>query len=214
MPRWSFTRRRDPGGRRGSAPKAWKPPAATTPQPNVVPSTAPARRAGDLASDGRPLQLQFDEATATQARLRQDLAELLKAHRQQGRVLERNQKLLEQTENEISRHRSRTAAMESEVAEQRTVADQHAARVKELEHIVASHATLQTAYEALDRERQDLTTRLADVTRSRAAATADRDRIAAQLATTHATIASRAAEVAALKAALERVQERINGLQG
>src|SRR3989441_1222391 len=214
MPRWSFTRRRDPGGKPASPPKASKTPPAITPQPNVVPSTAPARRAGDLASDGRPLQLQFDEATATQARLRQDLAELLKAHRQQGRVLERNQKLLEQTENEISRHRSRTAAMESEVAEQRTVADQHAARVKELEHIVASHATLQTAYEALDRERQDLTTRLADVTRSRAAATADRDRIAAQLATTHATIASRDAEVAALKVELEGVEERINGLQG
>src|SRR2546425_118162 len=214
MPRWSFTRRRDPGGKPASPPKASKTPPAITPQPNVVPSTAPARRAGDLTSDGRPLQLQFEEATATQARLRQDLAELLKAHRQQGRVLERNQKLLEQTENEISRHRSRTAAMESEVAEQRTVADQHAARVKELEHIVASHATLQTAYEALDRERQDLTTRLADVTRSRATATADRDRIAAQLATAHATIASRDAEVAALKVELEGVEERINGLQG
>src|SRR2546427_4213955 len=203
MPRWSFTRRRDPGDKPASPPKASKTPPAITPQPNVVPSTAPARRAGDLASDGRPLQLQFEEATATQARLRQDLAELLKAHRQQGRVLERNQKLLEQTENEISRHRSRTAAKEREGAEQRNVADQHAARVKELEHIVASHATPQTAYEAMDRERQDITTRLADVTRSRAADTADRDRIAAQLATTHATIASRDAEGAALKVELE-----------
>src|SRR2546428_188365 len=191
MPRWSFTRRRDPGDKPALPSEASKTPPVIPPQPNEVPATAPARRAGALAADGRPLRRQSKGAPATQARLRQDLAELLKAHRQQGRVLERNQKLLEQTENEISRHRSRTAAMESEVAEQRTVADQHAARVKELEHIVASHATLQTAYEALDRERQDLTTRLADVTRSRAAATADRDRIAAQLATTHATIASR-----------------------
>src|SRR3989440_181966 len=182
MPRWSFTRRRDSGDKPAPPPVASKPPPAIPAQPNVVSSSAPARRAGDTTSDGRPLQLQFEEATATQARLRQDLAELLKAHRQQGRVLARNQKLLEQTENEISRHRSRTAALECEVAEQRNVADQHATRVKELEHIVASHATLQTAYEALDRERQDLTARLADLTKSRANATADRDRIRAQLA--------------------------------
>src|SRR5256885_4094414 len=154
MPRWSFTRRRDSGDKPALSPVASKTPPAIPAQPNVLPSSTPARRVGDAASDGRPLQLQFEEATATQARLRQDVAELLKAHRQQGRVLARNQKLLEQTENEISRHRSRTAALESEVAEQRNVADQHAARVKELEHMVASHATLQTAYEALDRERQ------------------------------------------------------------
>ncbi len=151
MPRWSFTRRRDSGDKPALPPVASKASPAIPAQPNVLPSSAPARRAGDTASDGRPLQLQFEEATATQARLRQDLAELLKAHRQQGRVLARNQKLLEQTENEISRQRSRTAALESEVAEQRNVAEQHAARVKELEHIAASHATLQTAYEALDR---------------------------------------------------------------
>src|SRR5438067_4377375 len=211
MPRWSFTRRRDSGDKPALPPVASKTPPAIPAQPNVLPSSTPARRAGD-ASDGRALQLQFEEATATQARLRQDLAELLKAHRQQGRVLARNQKLLEQTENEISRHRSRTAALESEVAEQRNVADQHAARVKELEHIVASHATLQTAYEALDRERQDLTTRLADLTKSRANATADRDRIAAQLATAHATIASRDAEVAALTVEQEAVEVRIKGL--
>src|SRR6266480_7292617 len=213
MPRWSFTRRRDSGDKPASPPVASKPPAAIPPQPSVLPSSAPARRAGDAASDGRPLQVQFEEATATQARLRQDLAELLKAHRQQGRVLARNQKLLEQTENEISRHRSRAAVLESEVAEQRNVADQHAARVKELEHIVTSHATLQTAYEALDRERQDLTARLMDLTRSQTNATADRDRIAAQLATAHATIASRDAEVAALTVEQEAVEVRINGLQ-
>src|SRR6202521_2264583 len=168
MPRWSFSRRRGPEEKPASPAQpaaAPKPPRAVTPQPKESATSAPARRAADAASDGRPLQVQFEEATATQARLRQDLAELLKAHRQQGRVLARNQKLLEQTEKDVIRHRSRAAAMESEVAEQRTVAEQHAARVKELEHIVDSHATLQTAYEALDRERQDLTTRLADVTR-------------------------------------------------
>jgi GAF domain-containing protein len=216
MPSWSFTRRRKPEKKPASPaqPAASKNASNVTPQPTASHSGSPARRAADAAPDGRSLQAQFEEATATQARLRQDLAELLKAHRQQGRVLERNQKLLEQTENDVSRRRSRAAALESEVAEQRTLAEKHGARVQELEHIVDSHATLQTAYETLDRERQDLTARLADVTRSRATLTADRDRLAGQLATAHATIASRDAEVAALKVEQEGVEDRINGLHG
>src|ERR1700681_2136099 len=215
MPRWSFTRRQEPE----ETPALPAQPAPSKTQPAVIPpanpplSSTPVRRAADAGSDSRALQVQLEEANARQGRLRQDLAELLKAQRQQGRVLERNQKLLEQNENEISRHRSRAAAMESEVAEQRNIADQHAARVQQLEHIVATHATLQTAYEALDRERQDLTARLAELTRSRANATADRDRIAEQLATAHATIASRDAEVAALTVEQEGVDTRINGLQ-
>jgi len=214
MPRWSFSRGRKSAEKPASpAPSSTpKTPPATT-QPTAPASPTQARRAADAASGGRSLQVQFEEATTTQARLRQDLAELLKAHRQQGRVLERNQKLLEQTENELGRHRGRATTLESEVADLRTAADQHAARVRELEHIVASHATLQTAYEALDRERQDLTARLADVTRSRAAVTADRDHIAGQLATMHATIASRDAEVASLKVEQEGVEKRIKGLQ-
>jgi GAF domain-containing protein len=212
MPSWSFTRRREPEKKPVLPPAASKTTPATTPQPIASQPGPPARRAADAPSDSRSLQVQLEEATATQARLRQDLAELLKAHRQQGRVLERNQKLLEQTENDVIRHRSRAAALESEVAEQRDLADKHATRVQELEHIAASHATLQTAYETLDRERQDLTARLADITRSRATLTADRDRLAGQLATAHATIASRDAEVAALKVEQEGVEHRINGL--
>jgi GAF domain-containing protein len=212
MPSWSFTRRREPEKKPVLPPAASKATPATSPQPIASQTGLPGRRAADAASDSRPAQVQLEEATATQARLRQDLAELLKAHRQQGRVLERNQKLLEQTENDVIRHRSHAAALESEVAEQRDVADKHGARVKELEHIAASHATLQTAYETLDRERQDLTARLAEVTRSRSTVTADRDRLAGQLATAHATVASRDAEVAALKVEQEGVEARINGL--
>src|SRR5207237_1198044 len=132
-----------------------------------------------------------------------------KAHRQQVRVLERNQKLLEQTEQELSRQRGRASALESEVAEQRNVSSQHLARIHELEQIVETHATLQTAYETLDRERQDLSARLADLSRSRANATAERDRLAAQLATAHATIAARDAEVAARKVEQEGVEWRL-----
>jgi len=215
MPRWSFSRRQKPPGKPASPaqPAASKTPSAVTPQAIASPSATPARRAADSTSDGRSLQLRFEEANATQARLRQDLAELLKAHRQQGRVLERNQKLLEQTENELARHRSRAEALEGEVTEHRSIAEQHAGRVKQLEHIVASHATLQTAYETLDRERQDLTARLADVTRSRATITTDRDRLADQLATAHATVASRDAEVASLKVEQEGVEDRMTALQ-
>src|SRR6184192_4135349 len=141
MPRWSFTRRRDSGDKPALPPVASKASPAIPAQPNVLPSSTPARRAGDAASDGRPLQLQFEEATATQARLRQDMAELLKAHRQQGRVLERNQKLLEQTEQEVSRHRGRAATLETELADQRNAAEQHAGRVHDLEQVVAKHDT-------------------------------------------------------------------------
>src|ERR1700730_9810545 len=137
MPKWAFSRRPEPPEKPvPSAPApVSKAPAGKTPPTAAPPSPAPPRRVADGPSDSRSLQVQLEEARAVQSRLRQDLAELLKAHRQQGRVLARNQKLLEQTESDVSRHRSRAAAMESEVAEQRTVAEQHAARVKELEHI-------------------------------------------------------------------------------
>jgi GAF domain-containing protein len=215
MPRWSFSRRQPPPEKPvpPAQPEAPKPSHGRTPRPGASAPSTPARRSADAASDGRSLQVQLEEASAAAARLRQDLAELLKAHRQQGRVLERNQKLLEHTEEDVTRHRGRASALEAEVAEQRNLAEQHGARVNELEQIVAKHDTLQTAYEALDRERQDLNTRLTDVTRSRAAATADRDRIAGQLATAHATIAARDAEVAALKVEQDGVEAKIKGLQ-
>jgi len=206
MPKWSVFRRQPPSEKPVPPEKAAPHAAASAPSP-------PARRSADVPSDDRSLQVQFDESTATQARLRQDLAELLKAHRQQGRVLERNQKLLEQTELDLSRHRSRASTLESQVSEQRNIADQHANRVHELEQIAAKHATLQTAYETLDRERQDLTIKLSELTRSRANAAADRDRLASQLATAHATMAARDAEVAALTVAQEAADARINGLQ-
>jgi GAF domain-containing protein len=86
--------------------------------------------------------------------------------------------------------------------------------VQELEQVAAKHETLQTAYETLDRERQDLTARLSDVTRSRAAVNTERDRLAGELASAHATIAARDAEVAALKVEQETVEARSNALRG
>jgi len=214
MPKW-LSRRPQPPERPAPSvpPSGSKPLPVKSPAPSATPTAGPARRAADLPQEPRTGDLALDDAIAVQARLRQDLNELLKAHRQQGRVLERNQKLLEQTEQELSRHRGRASALETEVAEHRTVSGEHVARIQELEQIVDKHATLQTAYETLDRERQDLSARLADLSRSRANATAERDRLAAQLATAHATIAARDAEVAARKVEQEAVEARISGLQ-
>ena len=99
------------------------------------------------------------------------------------------------------------------MAEQRTASGEQVGRIHDLEQIVDKQSTLQTAYEALDRERQDLSVHLADLTRSRANATAERDRLAAQLAGAHATIAARDAEVAALQIDQDGVEARISGLQ-
>jgi GAF domain-containing protein len=214
MPKWSFARRQKPGDKAAAPaqPAAAKTPPKGTPS-SSDPTPPPGRRSADPPSSARSVEAQLEEAGATQARLRQDLAELLKAHRQQGRVLERNQKLLEQTEQDLGRHRTRATALEAEIGEQRTLAERHASRVQELEQVAAKHETLQTAYETLDRERQDLIARLAEMTKSKAAATADHDRLAGQLATAHATIAARDAEVAALKVEQEAVEARSKALR-
>jgi len=214
MPKWLSRRPQPPEKPMPPVqpPVAKTPPVKSTPA-SASPTTGPARRAADLPPEPRTADLALDDASAVQARLRQDLNELLKAHRQQGRVLERNQKLLEQTEQELSRQRGRASALETEVAEQRTVSGEQVGRIHDLEQIVDKQSTLQTAYEALDRERQDLSVRLADLTRSRANATAERDRLAAQLASAHATIAARDAEVAALQVEQDGVEARISGLQ-
>jgi len=215
MSKWSFARRQKPADKPAAPAHS---PADKTPASRVIPSSAPtpstsSRRSSDAPTSDRSLEAQLDEAGTTQARLRLDLAELLKAHRQQGRVLERNQKLLEQTEQELGRHRGRATALEAEIAEQRKLAEQHARRVQELEQVAAKHATLQTAYETLDRERQDLAARLSEATRSQATASVERDRLAGELASAHATIAARDAEVAALKVEVETVEARSNRLR-
>jgi len=215
MSKWSFSRRQKPADKPAvpaTSPAAKTPAARVTP-PSAPASSPPTRRSVDSDASGRSLEAQLDDAGTTQARLRLDLAELLKAHRQQGRVLERNQKLLEQTEQELARHRGRATALEAEIGQQRNIAEQHARRVQELEQVAEKHATLQTAYEALDRERQDLNARLSDITRSRATANTERDRLAGELASAHATIAARDAEVAALKVEQETVETRSNELR-
>jgi GAF domain-containing protein len=172
-------------------------------------ATPPAASRPAVDSVPAPDQAQLDEARTVQAGLRQDMAELLKANRQQGRVLERNQKQLELAEQEVDRHRDRATALEKEIAGLRRTSADQAARIGELEAIVEKHATLETAYETLDRERQDLTVRLSDVTRSRTNLSTERDRLMADLATAHATVAARDAEVASQKNEQEAIEARL-----
>src|SRR6202162_6144078 len=99
MSKWSFSRRQKPADKPAApAPST----AAKTPAPRVPPPSAPApsppptRRSADAEPSGRSLEAQLDEAGTTQARLRLDLAELLKGHRPQGRVVGRKQEALAQ----------------------------------------------------------------------------------------------------------------------
>ncbi|HET9847275.1 MAG TPA: GAF domain-containing protein, partial [Candidatus Dormibacteraeota bacterium] len=166
----------------------------------------PERRATDIGG-------QTEDATAVQARLREDLNELLTAHRHQGHVLERNQKLLEKAEHELSQLRGRSATLEREIADQRSLASQRGAKIQELEALTEKHETLKTAYEALDRERQDLNGKIAELTRTQASHNAERERLSSELATAHATIAARDAEVAALRVDQEASEARVNTLR-
>lgn len=173
-------------------------------RPPVEP-TEPERTPGaPLADSGSaPVQAQLEEARSIQARLRQDLAELLKAHRQQGRILERNQRQLEQAEQEAERHREQVTAQAREVADLRKAGAERAARLQELEGIKEEKLQLLAAQAALQRELEQVNSRLTEVTRSRANLNQERDRVISQLASAHATIAARDAEVASLKNELE-----------
>ncbi len=208
------------------APRAQPAPAAAASPPAPAGSVrerrtgAERRTAGASPPDTAQFEVDLYESRAAQNRLRHDLAELLKAHRQQSRVLERNQKLSQRLEDELSATRDRFTALESELAAARKLLATHSGRVDELEAQIARHATLETAYQTLDRERQDLTAKLAEVTRSRDHATAERERLSGQLATLHATLAARDAQVAGLqvaedewKAKLAALNQELSGLR-
>jgi GAF domain-containing protein len=170
-------------------------PASEEPTPEVKPVAAPE---GDRE---------------TVSALKQDLAELLTAHRHQGRVLERSQKQLEQAEQEVAKLRTQSANLEREISEQRTLAAQRSARIQELEQAASKHSTLEASYEAIDRERKDLQGRLTEIKHSRDAASAELERLAADIAAAHATIAARDAEVASLRVDLDAAEQRLNALR-
>jgi len=181
-------------------------------EPERHAETPPPQRHVEAPSAEPPTsstQPQLEEARAIQARLRQDLAELIKAHRQQGRILERNQKQLEQAEQEAERHRDQVAAQAREVADLRKAGAEGAARIQELEAIKEEKFRLEAAQAALQRELEQTNSRLGEVARSRANLNVERDRVISQLASAHATIAARDAEVASLKNELEAAEKQL-----
>jgi GAF domain-containing protein len=155
-----------------------------------------------------------EERRQAEGRLRQDLAELLKSHRQQGRLLARNQKLIGQLEEQLAAGRERVTALESELSQMKTVSGQQLTQINELEALVANHETIKSAYEAIDRERADLSARLGEVTRSRDNLAAERERMAVQLSTSNATLAARDAEVASLKNDEDEWKKKVQALSG
>ena len=165
----------------------------------------PARPA---EGSGEPL---VDEGRRVEARLRQDLAELLKAQRQQSRVLERNQKQLEQAELEAEQHRAQVTAQHRELADLRRTLSERSARIAELETIAAERGRLQASLKALETEHEKATGRLADLTLSRSNLTAERDRLMSELTGAHATIAARDAQIASLKNEQEAVERDLVG---
>lgn len=190
-----------------------KAPARTSPK-NQTPQVEQPQEPARLDRRGTDNPASGDSSNATQARLREDLNELLTAHRHQGRVLERNAKLLEQAEQELAQLRTRLPALEREIADQRALAGQRGARIQQLEAIGEKHETLKTAYEALDRERMDLNGKIAELKRTHDNQRTELDRLESELATAHATIAARDAEVAALKLNLEAGEAQVNSLRG
>jgi GAF domain-containing protein len=195
MPRWPFS---------GSKP------SPDEPAPDPRPAREPREPKTQPSEQAAPLS---DYERDTIQRLKQDLAELLTAHRHQGRVLERSQKQLEQSEQELTQLRARAANLEREIAEQRSLGSQRSGRIEELEQAAAKHSTLQASYEAIDRERKDLQSRLNEIKQSRDAESQENERLTGQVASAHATIAARDGEVAALKVEHEAAEQRINQLR-
>jgi len=186
----------------------------------AVDESGPATSERSEEQDKRPTtesstsaEAQLKEVRTSQAQLRHEMAELLKAHRQRARTLERTQKALEQTERELTRHRNRGAELESQLAGLRQTSEEQAARIHEAEGLAEQHATMKAANETSERERKDLGERVTDLTSRVANLDEERNRLAADLATSHATIAARDAEVAGLKVELEGVQAVLTKVQ-
>jgi GAF domain-containing protein len=172
----------------------------------------PVDRRQTPRQDSMLLEVELHESRAAQSRLRQDLADLLKAHRQQSHVLERTQKAAQSGEEDLAAARKQLKSLEAETAEQRSRSTQQNARLAELETMAARQASMQSAHDALVRERDDNRSRLADLARSRDNAQAERGRLSEQVTNLHAVIAARDAEIAALTVAEDDWKERIAAL--
>ncbi len=191
-----------------------QPASAPTP-PESLSLPGPVRSSetgGPLPVPEDQSETELAEARAAQVKLRNDLEQLMKAHVQQTRMLERNQRAARRLKDAMARTRERARVLESQAAEATRAAAEHAARVQELEALVPQHESLRAAHVALDRERQDLSRRLTEITVSYDNLQAERERLAAENARSHATLAARDAEIAALRVVEDALKERISHL--
>jgi len=198
---WPFPSRRD-RSQDAEAPSQSTPPRG---EPAVERRQIPRQ-------DSMLLEVELHESRSAQAGLRHELADLLKAHREQSRVLDRTHKAAQAGEAELTQARKRIASLEAEIASHRARAMQLGARVQELEGRADRQAGLESERTALLGQRDELQARLNEVARSRDNAAAERERLSEQVAALHATIAGRDAEIASLRIAEDDSKGRLDGL--
>jgi len=177
------------------------------PGPPVPPPKAPARAAA--SEDLSQLQARLKVAQAGRRQVRQELDALTRAKRESDQALAGSQQKVTGLAAEVQRLTDVTKGLESQLAASHTSFVQHAARVQELETLIPQYATLRAAYEAVDRERQSLSRRVADLATSRDGLQAERDRLAADVASAHATLAARDTQIAALGSAEDQWKQMI-----
>jgi GAF domain-containing protein len=173
----------------------WRRKAA--PGPPAPPPQGPSRVAP--SEELSQLQAQLKVAQAGRRQVRQEMDTLVKAKRESDQALAGSRQKVTGLQAEVQRLTDATKSLESQLTESHASFVQHATRVQELESLIPQHATLRAAYEAVDRERQSLSRRVAEITTSRDGLQAERDRLAAEVATAHATLAARDTQIAALR---------------
>ena len=177
------------------------------PGPPVSPPKASSRVAP--SEELSQLQAQLKVAQAGRRQVRQELDTLTRAKRESEQALAGSQQKVTGLQAEVERLTDVTKSLESQLAASHASFVQHAARVQELEGLIPQHATLRAAYEAVDRERQSLSRRVADLAGSRDGLQAERDRLAAEVASAHATLAARDTQIAALASAEDQWKQMI-----
>jgi peptidoglycan hydrolase CwlO-like protein len=179
--------------------------------PKAKPAAAAPPKAG-AAPDLSRLEAELKASRAARRQLQSEFDGLQKARREAQQEAAESQKKVTGLEVEVQRLGEVVRTLESQLAESRASFAQHASRVQELEALIPQHATLRAAYETIDRERQSVNRKLGEITVSRDAVQAERDRLATEVATAHATLAARDTQIAAFRADEDRWKQMISQL--
>lgn len=164
------------------------------------------------ANASRSLEAELHESQVAQARLHRELADLLKAHRQQARTLEHAQKSSQQSGEELAGARKRIAALEADVGKLRGQITDQTTQAERVQQLTAQVVGLKASLETAEQERGQLQARLAETARSRDNLQAEHDRMVADQANLRATMAARDAEVAALQVEQDEWRARVTKL--